>query len=194
MFGVPINWQLIEAHWQDILQIVLSIQAGKLLPSDLLRKLGSDSRKNHLYQAFRELGRVIRAIFLLRYISDLPLRRQITETENKVEAYHHFTNWLRFGSHGVITHNAPDEHEKRIKYNDLVASALILQNVVDMSFHLRQLAVEGYQVNPDTLATLSPFLFGHFKRFGEYYVDWNTPPDALNSESFRIFDLQLRDD
>ena len=188
LFGDPINWKLIEDYWQDLLQIVLSIQAGKLLPSDLLRKLGHESRRNRLYQTFRELGRVIRTMFLLRYISDLPLRRQITETENKVEAYHHFTNWLRFGSHGIITHNAPQEHEKRIKYNDLVASALILQNVVDMSLHLRQLDAEGYPVNPDTLATLSPFLFRHFKRFGEYYLNWEQSPEPLKSESFKIFD------
>lgn len=188
LFGEAINWKLIEDHWQDLMQIVLSIQAGKLLPSDLLRKLGHESRKNRLYQAFRELGRVIRTLFLLRYISDLPLRRQITETENKVEAYHRFTNWLRFGSHGIITHNAPEEHEKRVKYNDLVASALILQNVVDMSLILRQLPAEGYQVNPDTLAILSPFLFRHFKRFGEYYLNWELPPESLNNELFKIFD------
>jgi Tn3 transposase DDE domain len=36
----------------------------------LLRKLTSYSRKNRLYQAFRELGCVIRTIFLLQYISD----------------------------------------------------------------------------------------------------------------------------
>ncbi len=188
LFGDAINWKLIEDHWQDLMQIVLSIQAGKLLPSDLLRKLGHESRRNRLYQAFRELGRVIRTLFLLGYISDLPLRRQITETENKVEAYHRFTAWLRFGSHGIITHNAPDEHEKRIKYNDLVASALILQNVVDMSLILRQLAAEGYSVNSDTVATFSPFLFRHFKRFGEYYLNWELPPEALNRDSFKIFD------
>ena len=170
------------------MQVVLSIQAGKLLPSDLLRKLGTYSHKNRLYQAFRELGRVIRTLYLLRYISDLPMRRQITETTNKVEAYHHFTDWLRFGSHGVITHNAPEEHEKRIKYNDLVASALILQNVADMTILLRQLATQKYQVNPDTLACLSPFLNTHLKRFSEYSLNWDLPPEALSNASFKVFD------
>ncbi len=188
LFGEVINWELIEAHWQDLMQIVLSIQAGKLLPSDLLRKLNGESRKNRIYYAFRELGRAMRTLFLLRYISDLPLRRQITETENKVEGYHHFTNWLRFGSHGVISHNAPEEHEKRIKYNDLVASALILQNVVDITLLLRQLASEGYIVNPDTVAILSPFLNRHYKRFGEYVLNWEAPPESLSRESFKLFD------
>nr|WP_250944832.1 transposase [Clostridium felsineum] len=43
------------------------------------------SHKNKLYQAFRELGRVIRTIFLLEYISDIEMRQQITSTTNKME-------------------------------------------------------------------------------------------------------------
>ncbi|MBH8605906.1 Tn3 family transposase, partial [Thermoactinomyces sp. CICC 10522] len=33
-------------------------------------RLSNDSRKNRLYKAFRELGRVVRTVFLLEYISD----------------------------------------------------------------------------------------------------------------------------
>jgi len=38
----------------------------------LLRKLGTSSRKNRLYQAFYALGCVVRTVFLLKMISDLP--------------------------------------------------------------------------------------------------------------------------
>ena len=40
-FTREIDWKLIETHWQDMMQVVLSIQAGLILPSMLLRKLGS---------------------------------------------------------------------------------------------------------------------------------------------------------
>ena len=39
-------------------------------PSTLLRKLGTYSRKNKLYQAFRELGNVVRTEFLLHLLGD----------------------------------------------------------------------------------------------------------------------------
>ncbi len=52
LFGGTINWGLIETHWQDLMQVVLSVQAGTVLPSTLLRKLSSYSRKNKLYFAF----------------------------------------------------------------------------------------------------------------------------------------------
>jgi TnpA family transposase len=87
LFKDTIDWELLEKHWTDLVQVALSIRAGKLQPSILLRKLGHESRKNRLYQAFRELGCVIRTIFLLRYISDIPMREQITKTTNIAERY-----------------------------------------------------------------------------------------------------------
>ncbi|MBR8841076.1 MAG: Tn3 family transposase, partial [Stigonema ocellatum SAG 48.90 = DSM 106950] len=82
LFKGVVDWKLIKTHWQDLMRVVLSIKAGLLMPSTILRKLGSYSRKNRLYQAFRELGQVVRTIFLLQYISDRGLRQQITACTN----------------------------------------------------------------------------------------------------------------
>ncbi len=42
------------------------------------------------------------------------------------------SDWLFFGKDGVITDNNPVEQEKRLKYLDLVASAVILsQDIID---------------------------------------------------------------
>ena len=54
-----------------MLRVVLSIRAGRLLPSAILRRLATYSRKNRLYFAFRELGRAVRTDFLLRYLSSV---------------------------------------------------------------------------------------------------------------------------
>jgi TnpA family transposase len=184
LFSDAIDWELIETHWQDLFQVVLSIKAGMVLPSTLLRKLNNYSRKNRLYQAFRELGRVIRTIFLLKYISDLKLREQITASTNKVEAYNGFTKWFFFGGEGIIAENDPEEQEKRIRYTDLVANAVILQNVVDMSWIIRKLAKEGYEYTKTELAALSPYLTRHIRRFGEYHIDLSNIPAPLEKDLF----------
>ncbi len=85
-------------------------------PSILLRKLSHESRKNRLYQAFWEVGCVIRTIFLLRYISDIPLREQITKTTNIAERYNQFCEWIRFASGGLMAENDPEEQQKRVRY------------------------------------------------------------------------------
>ncbi len=53
------------------MRIVISIREGRLSSTLLLRRLGTESRKNNVYKAFRELGRAICTITLLRLISDL---------------------------------------------------------------------------------------------------------------------------
>ena len=129
LFTGVINWALISTHWSDLLRVVISIRTGKISSAILLRKLNNHSRKNKIYQAFRELGRVIRTIFLLQFISDQNLRKQITAATNKIEAYNGFSQWFFFGGEGVIATNDPDEQEKIIKYGDLVANAVIFHNV-----------------------------------------------------------------
>ena len=180
LFKDAIDWDLIETHWKDLLRVVLSIKAGKISSSTLLRKLGNYSRKNRLYQAFRELGRVVRTAFLLNYISDLELRDQITATTNKVEAYNGFSKWLFFGGEGVIADNDPEEQEKIIKYNDLVANAIIFHNVVDQTRILRELKEEGFPVAREDVATLSPYVTSHIKRFGDYIIDAEAVPEPID--------------
>jgi len=188
LFTGVIDWHLIRTHWQDLMQVIISIQQGQVLPSMLLRKLRYDSRKNRLYRAFRELGRVIRTRFLLQYIANPALRRQVHSVTNQVEAYNRFSKWLFFGDEGRIKHNDPIEQEKRIKYNDLVANLVMLHNVMDMTRILRQLQQEGYPVNRAILARISPYLTEHVRRFGEYILDLSQVPEPL------IFELPVPDE
>ena len=174
-----VDWDLIERYWQDMMQVVLSIQAGKVLPSMLLQKLGVYSRKNHLYQAFSEVGRVERTIFLLESMSDPAMRQHVRAETTKVESYNNFTDWLAFGG-PVLRSGDPVEPEKRIKYRDLVANAVMLHNVVDMTNALHDLQREGVCITPELVARFSPYLTEHLKRFGQYLIDMNAPPMPLD--------------
>src|SRR5882724_3641992 len=186
LFTEVVDWKLIEMHWQDLLQVVLSIRAGKISSVTLLRKLGHESRKNRLYQAFRELGRVVRTVLLLQYLADPEMRQHITAMTNKVEAYNGFAGWLFFGGEGIIAENDPEEQEKIIKYNDLVANAVIFQNVVDVSRVLHALIAEGYPVKREDVAALSPYLTRHVKRFGDYFIDVSVPPQPLSERELTL--------
>ena len=178
LFTQVVDWDIIERHWQDMMQVVLSIQAGTVLPSMLLQKLGVYSRHSSLYKAFSELGRVERTLFLLDYISDAGMRQHIRAETTKVESYHQFTDWIAFGG-PVLRSGDPVEQEKRIKYRDLVANAVMLHNVVDMTNVLRELQQEGICVTPEIVRRLSPYLTEHIKRFGQYFLDMTTQPEPL---------------
>ncbi len=180
-----IDWRLIEAHWVDLMRVVISIRQGKISSSALLRRLGNESRKNRIYKAFRELGRAMRTIVLLRYLSEPELRESITAVTNRVESFHNFAQWLSFGNTGVIGHNDPDHMEKVVKFNELLANCVIFYNATALTDALNQLAADGHPVTSDDVAALSPYTTKHILRFGDYVLDL-TPPPAIANPHLRI--------
>ncbi|CAM4446459.1 MAG: Tn3 family transposase TnXo19 [Legionella sp.] len=145
----------------------------------ILSKLNSYNNQNKLYKAFHELGKVIRTTFLLEYISDKELRQIITTTTNKVESYNGLSDWIRFGSKQLVASNDPDEMEKSIKYNTLIANCIMLQNVIDITDIFHELQEEGYKITKEDVSYMSPYMTEHLKRFGEYVLDLNKKPKNL---------------
>lgn len=181
LFTAAVDWPLIEAHLPDMLRVVLSIRAGRLLPSAILRRLATYSRKNRLYFAFRELGRAIRTDFLLRYLSSVELRRAIQAATNKSELFNKYAQWVSFGSSGLATAAERDEQRKMIRYNHLVANLLIFHTAVSMTRALDALAADGHgtAITPEALAGTSPYVNEHLNRSGSYVLDLSTPPAPL---------------
>ena len=177
-----VDWDLIKTHWQDLLQVVISIQEGKVLPSMLLRKLSTHSRKNRLYQAFHALGTVVRTAYLLTFISDVKLREVIHRSTNKVEQYNAFEDWIAFASGGTIYENVYEEQEKRIKYTGVIANCVMLDNTIEISAALNRLAQEGLVATIDELAALSPYQTRHIKRFGNYELDVTAIPVPITDD------------
>ena len=171
-----VDWTLIERHLPDMLQVAQSIKAGRILPSTVLRRLGTASRKNRLYYAFRELGRVVRTAFLLEYLSDVELRQLIQAATNKCELFNKFAKWAYFAD-DVIRENVRDEQIKIIKYNHLIANLIIFHNTHSMTLALKAMEAEGIQLSPEMLAALTPYRTAHINRFGRYILRNRNIPD-----------------
>ena len=183
LFSDVIDWQLIELHLPAMLRVAVSIKTGKITPSAILRRLGTYSRKNKLYFAFVELGKVIRTMFLLSYIGDVGLRKVIHAETNKSEQFNGFAGWSFFGGEGIIAENIRHEQRKVIKYNHLVANMIILHNVVGMTRVLRELRDEGTEITPEILGGLAPFRTAHINRFGDYTLDFRRKIGPLDFEA-----------
>lgn len=185
LFTEAIDWDIIETHWFDMMQVVLSIQAGKVLPAMLLRKLGSKNRKNKLYQAFRELGRIERTIFLMRYISEPSFRFNIRAETTKIESFHNFLDWITFGG-PIIKKGDPVEQAKHMKYMDIIANSIMLQNVVDLTKVLNTMAEEGFKITPELIASLSPYMCESILRFGKWNLNMQKLPNQLDPKPIQI--------
>ena len=183
LFSDVIDWRLIELHLPAMLRVAVSIKTGKITPSAILRRLGTYSRKNKLYFAFVELGKVIRTMFLLSYIGDVGLRKVIHAQTNKSEQFNGFAGWSFFGGEGIIAENIRHEQRKVIKYNHLVANMIILHNVVGMTRVLRELRDEGREITLEILGGLAPFRTAHINRFGDYTLDFRRKIGPLNFDA-----------
>ncbi|MEV6432046.1 Tn3 family transposase [Nocardia sp. NPDC051463] len=71
----------------------------------------------------REVGRSV-TVALLRYPADPALRSRVTAATNKVESCHGLAEWLSFDNNGVLADNDPEEQEKLIKFNTLLANCV----------------------------------------------------------------------
>ncbi|EKU96852.1 transposase, TnpA family [Leptolyngbya sp. PCC 7375] len=176
LFSETVDWGLIETHLSDMLRVVLSIKTGKISASTILRKLGTNSRKNKLFKAFHALGAAVRTGFLMQYINDVKLRSTIQGATNKSESFNAFVQWLAFGGAGILRTNNREEQRKLIKYNHLVANCLILYNVFEMSRILHELAQDGYHIAPEAIPGVNPYLTKHVIRLGQYHLDVNRQP------------------
>jgi len=181
LFTGDLDWDLVATHARDMIQVVLSIQAGRVMPSMLLRKLGTHSRRSLLYRAFRELGRIERTLFLLRFFSSTEVRRVIRAETTKIEAYNDFLDWVTFGG-PVVKSGDPVEQEKQLKYASLVANTVMLSNVADLTKVLSEMAKDGHPVTSELVASTSPYGRRHILRFGQYALDMTDLPGPLDPQ------------
>jgi TnpA family transposase len=182
-----IDWQLIETHYYDMLRIAISIYKGKVKASTVLRRLCSKSRKNKLYFALRELGRVERTIFLLKFIDDPDLRRVIQAATCKSEEFNQFVSWCRFGGGGVISDNLRSNQQKIIRFNHLLANMIIFHNVAFQTKAVNKLRETGVKIPNDILSGISPYWTEHLNRFGIFDLNMdnlvpNIEHQLINSE------------
>ncbi len=192
LFREQVGWELIRTMLPDMLRVALSVRAGKIMPSTILRRLATYSRKNKIYFAFRELGRVVRAIFLLQYVSSVEMRHLIQAATNKSEAFNKYVDWVSFGGAGLLSQGTRDEQRKFIKYNHLVANLLAFHTLVNMTQALQQIQQAGYPMDLAALATFSPYGTEPYNRFGDYALNPNRLPEPL--ERYLAFQIAALSD
>jgi TnpA family transposase len=175
LFSATVNWRRIEDHYPAFMRLALAIHSGKLAPSAVLVRIKSHSSRDPFSMALQELGYAVRTTFLLRWIRDGQLRREVHKGTTKVERSHQFSKFLNFGTEGGLKTNSPADQEKAIVYNELVGNAVAVQTVSDQTQALHELWRRGIEITAEDLARFSPYPTSRVKRFGEY-------PASITSE------------
>ena len=78
----------------------------------------------------------------------------------------------------LIGHNDPDYQERIVKFNELIANCAIYSTALDITDAANDLAADGHPVDPDDLATITPYITRTIRRFGDWILDLDPPRDV----------------
>lgn len=125
-----IKRSLILSRWDDMVRVAGSLKLGWVTASLLLSKLQAYPRRNALSVALQEYGRLIKTLFILRYLEDETYRRRINTQLNKGEALHALREFLFFANKGTIRHKQEEEQTNQAGCLNLLTNAVVAWNTV----------------------------------------------------------------
>jgi TnpA family transposase len=144
------------------------MKLGHVTASLFIGKLQSYRRQNTLTRALQEYGRLIKTIFILRYLEDEAFRRRIGIQLNKGEALHALRRFLFLANEGLIRRRDREEQVNQVACLNLVTNAVIAWNTVYMAAALEELRAEGHVITDADAAHLSPARYEHLNPYGKY--------------------------
>ena len=97
-----INVKLIVQHWEDLLRLAGSLKLGTVQAAGLIRTPQTKDRPTKLARALEELGRLIKTLYLLRFIDDEAYRRRILVQLNRGEGRHQLARVVFHGKRGEL--------------------------------------------------------------------------------------------
>jgi TnpA family transposase len=147
-----INLRLITEHWDDLLRLAGSLKLGVVRAGGLTRTLQTNDRPTKLARALQELGRLIKTLYLLRFIDDDSYRRRILIQLNRGEGRHQLARVLFHGKRGELRQRYREGQEDQLGALGLVVNLVVLWNTIYMDAALDQLRAEGYEALADDVA------------------------------------------
>lgn len=167
-FAGAVDAELIETYWDEYVRVLSSIQRGHTSAVLLSLRLSSYAKHNPLYWAVREVGRIYKSRFIMRYYHDPAFRRRINAGLNRIEHFNDLARVLFFARRGENWEREFDQQLNRASALLLLANACVLWNTVRLSEIYKQIKKEELPCSPEDFRHISPYAFEHILPYGEY--------------------------
>ncbi|HEY6848641.1 MAG TPA: Tn3 family transposase [Terracidiphilus sp.] len=168
--------QRITPHWDDMLRLSGSLLQGRVPAAGIMRTLQVGDNPTRLAQAIAEFGRIDKTLHSLRYIDDKDMRRGTLTQLNRTEGRHSVARIVFSGKRGELRQRYREGQEDQLGALGLVVNMIVLWNTIYMEAVLEQLRKEGYAVNEEDKARLSPLIHDHINTQGRHSF---TMPEAV---------------
>lgn len=168
LFKATAQLSLIQEQWDQLLRVAASLKARATPAHVLVRKLSAGSRTSRLAKALRELGRLVETIYILRYLTNVDLRRAVHRQLNRGESRHALAKHLRIGNNGTFRSGDIEQLVNRANALSLLSNAVVLWNTINMQTTIERMRAAGQQPECAHLAQIAPLAFKHILPFGTY--------------------------
>jgi len=159
--------QRIEKQWDTMLRVYASIKLGWVTASLFVHKLESQPKQSNLAKAIHEHGKLVKSIYIPKYICREQQQRRVSKQLNKGEALHDLRQWLLFADKGELKQSQLENQANQASALTFVTNAIIVWNTVYMQSVIDQLKEEGYVIDLTDLSHISPCRFEHINKHGK---------------------------
>jgi TnpA family transposase len=164
-----IDWNLIREQYD---QMVLYATALRLRTADaeaILKRFRTKSQ-HPTYKALLELGKVIKTIFLCRYLDNEALRREIHEGLNVVESWNATNRFIFFAKNSEFMSNRVDRQEISMLALHLLQSCLIFMNTLLLQKILSDPTWQAKMTDADWRG-MTPLFHNHVTPYGYFKLN-----------------------
>lgn len=163
-----INEELILNETENLQRIFASLALKTTTQSTIVKKLSAYARRNRTKKALWELDNIYRSLYILEYIDNLTLRRNVQRALNRGEAYHQLQRAITHPNGGKFRGTTEYEITIESDCSRLIANAIIFYNTAMLSKLLIRLELEDKEEGIELVKRLSPVAWRHINLFGRY--------------------------
>jgi len=172
----PIDWDLIRRQYDQMIKYTTALRLGTAETEAILRRFTRTNVQHPTYKALAELGKVIKTIFLCRYLHDENLRREIHEGLNVIEQWNGANDFVFFARRGELVSNRTEDHELSMLALHLLQNCMVYINTLMMQQVLARLHWAG-RLTPTDLRAVTPLIWEHVNPYGRFELDMETRLD-----------------
>jgi TnpA family transposase len=186
-----IDIKLIREYWDEILRFIATIKLKEATASQLFQRLSSYSRQHPLYRALKQFGRIIKSIFLLKYIDDVQLRQAIEKQLNKIENAHRLESAVFFANNQEFQQSTKEEQLIAEGCKRLIENAIICWNYLYLSQLIYSAKKERGKDMINTIKNGSIVTWQHINLQGEYDFSDRTLNDSFDFKLHELLDMEI---
>lgn len=169
ILGGAIKWELMEQNYEPMIRYAAALRTGAVEPEVIIRQFGKDNN-DPVCKALMEMGKVIKTIFLCRYLRSESLRIEINEALNVVERVNGVMDFIFYGKLSELASHQRDEQELSVVCLHLLQVSMVYINTLMIQQILSEPAWKDRLTEEDKRA-LSPLVHTHINQFGLFILN-----------------------